>query len=136
MDGEEVTPPSDFSPTRFFEDSCPFFMSIGMTYDLFWNGDSDLTRYYLKAYELQQDRLNQQAYIQGYYYSEGAFLAVCNARRERKDPYQSYLKVVEVLPRTEEQYEQMVAEQQKREYEKIKARLKARADKTKGGSNG
>lgn len=39
-----------------FEEVCPFFMSIGMTYDEFWYGDVSLTKYYLKAFEIKEKR--------------------------------------------------------------------------------
>lgn len=39
-----------------FEEVCPFFMSIGMTYEEFWYGDVELTRYYLKAYQIKEKR--------------------------------------------------------------------------------
>ena len=39
-----------------FEEVCPFFMSIGMTYEQFWYDDVELTKYYLKAFELKEKR--------------------------------------------------------------------------------
>ena len=39
-----------------FEEVCPFFMSIGMTYQEFWFEDVELTRYYLKAFEIKEKR--------------------------------------------------------------------------------
>lgn len=42
-------------------------MSIGMTYDEFWNQDVALVRVYRKADELRQRRQNQAAWLQGMY---------------------------------------------------------------------
>ena len=39
-----------------FEEICPFFISIGMTYEQFWYDDVSLTKYYLKAFELKEKR--------------------------------------------------------------------------------
>lgn len=39
-----------------FEEVCPFFISIGMTYEQFWYDDVSLTKYYLKAFELKEKR--------------------------------------------------------------------------------
>lgn len=39
-----------------FEKVCPFFMSIGMTYEQFWYEDVSLTKYYLKAFKLKERR--------------------------------------------------------------------------------
>lgn len=45
-------------------------MSIGMTYDEFWNQDVDLVKVYLKANELQEKRRNQELWLQGMYIYE------------------------------------------------------------------
>lgn len=50
-------------------------MSIGMSYDEFWNGDVSTVRAYRKAYELQEKRRNQELWLQGMYFYE----ALCDA---------------------------------------------------------
>lgn len=42
--------------TKEFEKICPFYMSIGMTYQEFWFDDLDLPKYYLKAYKIKEKR--------------------------------------------------------------------------------
>ena len=37
-----------------FEELCPFFISIGMTYEQFWRDDVTMTRTYLKAYKMKK----------------------------------------------------------------------------------
>ena len=83
--------------------------------------------YYLKAHEIKEDRANTLAYIQGYYYSEGAFIAITNAMRSKKDSYNSYLSTISILPRTEEQVEQLLKEKERLDYENAKTKLKALA---------
>lgn len=39
-----------------FEKVCPFFMSIGMSYEQFWYEDVSLTKYYLKAFKIKEKR--------------------------------------------------------------------------------
>ena len=39
-----------------FEEVCPYFISIGMTYEQFWYDDVSLTKYYLKAFQLKEER--------------------------------------------------------------------------------
>ena len=39
-----------------FEEICPYFISIGMTYEQFWYDDVKLTKVYLKAFELKEER--------------------------------------------------------------------------------
>lgn len=50
-------------------------MSIGMSYDDFWNGDVSMVKAYRKAYELQEKRRNQELWLQGMYFYE----ALCDA---------------------------------------------------------
>lgn len=45
-------------------------MSIGMTYDEFWNQDVSLVRVYLKAKELRDKQRNQECWLQGMYIYE------------------------------------------------------------------
>lgn len=39
-----------------FEEMCPYFISIGMTYEQFWYDDIDIAKFYLKAYEIKEKR--------------------------------------------------------------------------------
>lgn len=66
---------SPFAYTEVFERLCPYYMSIGMTYDEYWNGANELPRYYRKAEELRMEKNNYEAWLQGFYIYE----AFCNA---------------------------------------------------------
>jgi len=50
-------------------------MSIGMTYDEFWNEDVDLPKVYRKAAELRKRKQNEYLWLQGMYFYE----ALCDA---------------------------------------------------------
>lgn len=39
-----------------FEEVCPYFISIGMTYEQFWYDDVSLTKVYLKAFQIKEER--------------------------------------------------------------------------------
>lgn len=39
-----------------FEELCPYFISIGMTYDQFWRDDLTIARNYLKAHNIKTER--------------------------------------------------------------------------------
>ena len=45
-------------------------MSIGMSYDEFWNQDVNMVRAYRKAQELRDQRRNQELWLQGRYVYE------------------------------------------------------------------
>lgn len=42
--------------SKKFEELCPFFISIGMTYEQFWYEDLTIAKMYLKAYRIKQER--------------------------------------------------------------------------------
>ena len=42
--------------TDIFEELCPFFISIGMTYKEFWEDDVTIPKSYLKAYKMKIER--------------------------------------------------------------------------------
>lgn len=39
-----------------FKEMCPFYISIGMTYDQYWKQDVELTRIYLEAFYIKEKR--------------------------------------------------------------------------------
>ena len=72
-DGQSV--PLSNSYTEKFYDVFPFYLSIGMTPEQYWDGDPSLPKYYRKAYELQRKRRNEDLWLQGMYVYE----ALCDA---------------------------------------------------------
>ena len=67
-DGQSA-PLSNSYTTKFYE-VFPFYLSIGMTPEQFWDGDPALTKYYRKAHELQRKRRNEDLWLQGMYIYE------------------------------------------------------------------
>lgn len=64
---ESPAPPSSITYTEQFYENFPFYLSIGMTYDQYWNDDCTLTKYYRKAHEIKNARKNQELWLQGMY---------------------------------------------------------------------
>lgn len=56
--------------TEQFYEAFPYYLSIGMTYDQFWNDDVNLVKYYRKADEIKIERKNQELWLQGLYMYE------------------------------------------------------------------
>jgi hypothetical protein len=56
--------------TEQFNNNFPFYLSIGMTYDQYWNDDCELVVHYRKANELKNARRNQELWLQGMYIYE------------------------------------------------------------------
>ena len=79
------------SPLRYtdkFEELCPMYMSLGMTYSDYWDGDCVLTKYYRKKYELDRDRKNFELWLQGMYIYEALLdvYPVLNPLSKEKKP--------------------------------------------------
>ena len=73
MDGDKGLTRQSYND--IFKQLCPYYMSIGMSYDDFWNGDVAMVKAYRKASELQDKRRNFDAWMQGIYVYE----ALCDA---------------------------------------------------------
>lgn len=97
-------------------------MSIGMSYDEFWNQDVTLVRVYLKAKELREKQRNTEMWMQGMYIYE----ALCDASplfrlTMRKGTIKPEPYVKEPYPLTEAE----VKAREEREWRKKEERLKA-----------
>ena len=61
--------------TERFNEQFPYYLSIGMTPDQYWNGDPAWARAFRKAEEMRMERRNQELWLQGMYVYE----AICDA---------------------------------------------------------
>lgn len=95
-------------------------MSIGMSYDDFWNGDVRMTVSFRKAEELRYKRRNQELWLQGKYVYE----ALCDASplfRFSTSPVKAEPYLKEPYPVTAAE----VCEREEREARMMEERLKA-----------
>lgn len=68
-DGETPKSPTP-SYTEIFYKYLPYYLSIGMPYELYWEGDVCLVKSYREAEELRQRVKNQELWLQGLYVYE------------------------------------------------------------------
>ena len=59
-----------FTYTEKFYELFPYYLTIGMTYDQYWNDDPTLVKYYRKAEEMRKERVNEELWLQGMYIYE------------------------------------------------------------------
>ena len=114
MDGDKGLTLQSY--TEVFEQLCPYYMSIGMSYDDFWQGDVDMVKAYRKANELRDRRHNQDMWLQGRYFYD----ALCAA----SPLYRFTMKkgMIKPEPYTKEPYPITEAELREREEREAKAR--------------
>lgn len=73
--GDERASSSPFlTYTEQFYEVFPYYLSIGMSAEQFWDGDCTLAKYYRKAEEIRRERHNQECWLQGLYVYE----AICD----------------------------------------------------------
>ena len=69
-EGGQINSPSSFTYTEKFYELFPYYLSIGMSYEQYWDGDCTLPKYYRKAEELRNEKRNQELWLQGMYIYE------------------------------------------------------------------
>lgn len=103
--------------TEQFYEVFPYYLSIGMTAEQFWDGDATLTKYYRRADEIRTERKNQELWLQGLYVYE----ALCDVApimhamakkgtKARPYPEQPYSITEKQRKREKEEQERRVAD--------------------------
>lgn len=140
MVGEEVGKPSTERKTytETFNEAFPYYLSIGMTYELYWHGDPWLVKAYHEAYEIKTERMNYEKWLQGryIYHAVGALTPILNPLSKKKKA-EEYLK--EPLIITEKAQKRKEIEEGKKTANFLIAwanAIKDRAEKGKGINNG
>lgn len=67
-----------FQLNKEFKKICPFFISIGMTYEQFWYGDLEIAKSYLEAYRMKEKREAEK--MQWMMWNQGVYVyeALCD----------------------------------------------------------
>ena len=102
---------------KTFEKVCPYYLSIGMTYEQFWDGEAELPKYFRDAHELKLREQNRLMYYQGaYVYSAVLALApILRAFSKAKEPA-PYLD--DVIPISEKEANEIKERRDREAYEK------------------
>lgn len=129
QEGEGAEKPPPPTHTEIFYKYLPYYLSIGMPYDLFWDGDCRLVEAYRRAEELRQRMTNQHLWLQGLYFYE----ALCDVspvlrafakKGVKPSPYPN-----EPYPLTKEQKEESDERKERLALEKHKAKMETWAAK-------
>ena len=132
MGGELVSSQPPKSYTEQFEEVCSWYMSIGMTYDEFWEGDAVLPKYYREAEEYRNTRKNQEFWLQGLYVYEAVAVVAQNALKKKGAKSEKYPDKPHCITKLEQKYEKEQKEKKERENrEKAKAIFSAWANNFK-----
>ncbi len=117
------------SYTKQFYSHLPFYLSIGMTYEQYWNEDCCLVKYYREAFKLQRERDNERLWLQGMYVYE----ALCDVSPVLRAFAKKGTKPIEYSTQpyaiTKEEIERRRIEKEKAKYEQMKAKTNSFAIK-------
>jgi len=119
-----------------FTDAFPYYLSIGMTYDQYWECNPYLVEDYRKAHKLQIEQRNQELWLQGLYIYDAFGVVLANAFSSKGSKKQSYIEKPIELFKKKEIDDEAVASAEK---EKLIAKLnlwKANWDLAHGEKHG
>lgn len=127
MGSDEVEPSASRTMKNIFEEVFPFYLSIGMTYEQFWEGQPSLVVFYRQADEINRRRRNQEMWLQGrYIYNAiGSFAEILPAFPKKGAKVQPYLE--EPFPITLLEAQEREERKKKEKMERIKQRMISRA---------
>ena len=94
-------------------------MSLGMTYDEFWNQNVDMVRAYRKADELKRRRENEILWIQGLYFRDALVCTVGNMFAGKSGKQHEYPKEPYAITEAD------IREREERDARKAQERIKA-----------
>ncbi len=129
VEGDGQSVPFSKSYTATFYEVFPFYLSIGMTPEQYWDGDPQLAKHYRKADELKRQRKNQELWLQGMYIYE----ALCDVapifhafakKGTKPTPYTDHPYSITTKEREDEQ-----KLQEKRERDKARRYMEAQMAK-------
>ena len=125
-EGSGLSAPFSNSYANVFYDRFPYYLSIGMTPEQYWDGDPSLVKYYRKSDEISRERRNQELWLQGMYIYEALcdVAPVLHAFAKRGTKPAPYSDHPYALTKRERADEQKLRE--KREREKAKRYMEAK----------
>ena len=95
-------------------------MAIGMTYEQYWYGDPLMVRAFIKAHKIRQQKMNEEAWLQGAYVLRALDVVVGNAFRKKGQKPSEYPK--EPIAFAEEELETEEERERKEEQNAVFAR--------------
>lgn len=106
---------------------CGYYLSIGMSYEQYWDGEADLCRYYREAHDRRLREQNAMAWRQGAYIYQALLCAypLYNALCKKKE---AYPYPDEVIPIDHRQAEELREEKARRQMEENRKKMQQLAE--------
>lgn len=112
-------------------------MSIGMSYEQYWNSSPYLVIAYREAHKLRKEQLNEQLWLQGAYIYEAFSVVMANAFAKKGSKRQNYpVKPYDLYKKSEREMKLDAENERNKAIDSLNA-LKGMMDfKFKGDTNG
>lgn len=97
-----------------FRQQAPYYLSIGVPYDLYWNSnDPEILREYIEADKLRQERMNNEAWLHGAYVAHAISATIGNAfLKKGAKPAEYPQQPIEIIKREKTEAEKEKQEEQ------------------------
>lgn len=103
--------------TEIFHEVLPYYLSLGMSIDEFYNQDAILVKYYREAHEIKENRHNSHLWLQGMYIYDAISTSLYNVFCRTKGQQASFYPL-KPYPLTDQQKEEeeklIISEEQAR----------------------
>lgn len=110
-----------FSVAEMFDDCFPYYLSIGMTYEQYWDGEPSLVVAYRKAEDIRAHRKNWELYMNGRYVYDAVMRLIPSLNMWKpKEPIE-YMS--EPYPLTKKEYQDRIAREERKKQEEIRAKM-------------
>lgn len=110
--------------TEIFDEVCPYYMSIGVTYEEFWYGDFAICKYARKAEKLRRKKANQEMWWNALYMFR-TMLDVAPAFRDFGDGKKTKISfsTEQPFPMDSKESEEIEKAKQERQHEEFLAKM-------------
>lgn len=111
------------SISKMLDDCFPYYLSLGMTYEQYWDGEPRLVIAYRKAEDMRSHRKNWEMWMNGRYTYDAIMRLIPSLNMWKpKEPIE-YIE--EPYPLTRKEYEERIAREERKKQEEIRAKMLA-----------
>ena len=87
MGDQPLTDSAPISLRQRFDEAFPYYLVMGMSYELYWDGRPELASLYRQADKIMQQRKNNDAWLQGIYFRMAVASTLDKKAKYPKEPF-------------------------------------------------
>lgn len=111
---------------EYFQEAFPFYLSIGMSAEEYWERSPYLASDYYKAHMLRIEERNQELWLQGLYFNQAMSTSIANAFAKKGSQPHKYLEEpIRITPLTKREKAIKAAEERQKAINSLNAWMKS-----------